>query len=282
MKRLKTSRKQLVAIAMATSFICGSHTLYADQFLSLSSVRFLANTKHMDGNKNITSVPANGSSMTTTLPINLNSDLNIQFNIDFSGQSKHGNVEFANITPITHANIVNCVSQSLGNSTASKNKTGKCTARKNYLNELNSQAQVRIRFNSPGGGGNRFLTWTINPSPVQNEIDRVVPPPSIRLDDLFSGEIILARPATSRKTIRWALNPKGCFSGRSLLRDNSDFIGSVTFQPGEIQRTVEIQSQTSGCKSTSGKFKAWWNWTGRRAKPQPSKQRGFRMIVPRN
>jgi len=236
----------------------------AGPYQSLNSVKFQA-PSHNIGGINISSTPADRKTMTTQVPDSINSDLHARFIFSFSGPtSKPG---LANITPESNGNMIQCFGHVQNHKFNNKNKMGFCKAKSEYLEELTSPTTVRLKLNSPGGGGNKYLDWTFNPPSQKNEIKSISAPSSVTTENTLSAQINLRYPAEGVQTIKWGVYPKGCFKfagkGQPVEYDNSDLIGSVTYQRNEVRRTFDVVTQS--CSATSGVIKAWYADPGQKA-----------------
>lgn len=251
-------------------------------FRPLSDVRFQTPTHNVDG-QNISSTRNGRREVVTELPLNMNSHLQVRFDHTFTGSSSKPSI--ANITPMNGGNMVSCVSHSIGHTNANKNVYGYCTAKKNYLADVDEQITVKIRFNSPGGGGNKYLDWTFKPSPTQNAIDSVVTPGSILKGSTLGADIKLELPAAGSQTLAWGLYPKGCFRYAGKMAppwsSNTMLTGVVTFQQGEVTRS--LNAITKSCDAKSGVLKVWYADPGENfnTSKNPDKQRSFRLTTPR-
>lgn len=249
----------------------------------LTDVRFQTPSHNVEG-QNISSTRNGRREVVTQLPLNMNNNLQVRFNLSFSGSSS--GLSVANITPMTNASIVSCVSHSVGHANANKNVFGYCNAKKNELVDIDEETTVKIRFNSPGGGGNKYLHWKFKPSPTQNAIDSVITPGSILKGSTLSGDINLELPAAGKQTLAWGLYPKGCFSYASKMAppwsSNTMLTGVVTFQAGEVTRSMNAITRSS-CSAKSGVLKVWYADPGENynTSKNPDKQRTFVLSTPR-
>lgn len=256
----KQIARSLLPIMCGLALFEVSGAAHAGPFQSLTSVKFQT-ISHNVGGTDITSATANRKQLTTQLPGSLSSDLKVYFTHNFSGPtSKPG---MSNINALSQQSMIQCYPHVQNHKFASKNKMGFCKAKYAYLNNLTQETTVQLRINSPGGGGNKNLFWKfVPPAPPSpdNGIDRIEAPISITKGNTLSAQIILRYPAESQQTIKWAVYPKGCFKfagrRRPVQSDNSNLIGSVTYQPNEIQRTFDVLTQA--CSASSGVIKGWY------------------------
>lgn len=250
----------------------------------LKSVKFVE-ASHMVSGQNISQTSADGKLITTTLPDTINDNLKVNFIFKWSGPSNGaGN---AYINPMTNQSMIQCYAHSLGNNDTTKNKVGYCFAKKGYLAQLDEDTTVKLRVSSPGGGGNKYLNWKfIPPEPKpDNYIDRLQVPGSVTKGDSLFTQVVLAHPAEGPQTINWAFYPKSCFalegSRRPVGRDLAKLTGSVTFQPGEVQRSVQVLTQA--CSASSAVMEAWYADPGESANTNMNSDinKSFNLVSPR-
>ncbi|MFK7975430.1 MAG: hypothetical protein AB8C02_04805 [Halioglobus sp.] len=279
---LKNDLLKVVPIVAGLALLQVATPSHSSPFRSLTSVKFVPSV-HNVGGTDITEHNNARTSQTTQLPISVTQGLEVHFVFKFGGDSSKPEVVYSN--PMTQQSMIQCFPYSANNKDTQKNKFGGCYAKADYLDDLTEETTVQLRFNSPGGGGNKYLNWTFLPPETQNGVKSIVAPGSVLKGGSLSADIVLENPAAAAQTLYVGYYPKGCFQWEGSARtvpDNSSLIGLANFAKDEVKQTVDVKVQAS-CKTNSGFIKVWYADPGKRANKNltPDIQKSIRLVSPR-
>lgn len=282
MNIFSTLNKSIALALCGVALLNASTAVQAATYKKLTSAKFLTYSHMVAGEGNITTASDLNKKLTTNLKHSSNQDLYVTFAFGFR---KAGDRGLVNIDSTSHpTSLISCSVHTQNYAIDSKNKTGTCKAKKEALAVLNSQANIKLRFTSPGGG-TKYLDWVINPPATQNGVKEIVGPGSVYKGRSGSADIVLHYPAAGTQTLLWGLYPKVCFSfgsGVKLVPDNANLITTQIFYSGEIKRSVDF-TVNSSCKTSSGKIKVWYADPGQKAdkNKNPSIEKSFSIPSPR-
>lgn len=275
---LKNDLLKVVPIVAGLALLQVATPSQSSPFRSLTSVKFVPSTHTVDG-ADITEHNNARTSQTTQLPISVTQNLEVFFVYKFGGDSSKPEIVYSN--PMSQQSMIQCAPYSANNKDTQKNKFGGCYAKADYLDDITEPTTVQLRFNSPGGGGNKYLNWTFLPPETANGVKSIVAPGSVTKGESLSTDIVLESPAADAQSLYVGYYPKSCFQWEGSARaipDNSSLIGLANFAKNEVQQTVDVKTLAT-CKSNSGFIKVWYADPGERPNKNltPDKQKSIQL-----